>query len=355
MGGKSSAPAAPDYVGLAQEQGKQNRETAQWNNQLGKVNTNSPWGSTSWDGNNYTTTLSPSEQAKLNSQNYLSMNAGNALTSFLGNNPNAMSQSLNLSGAPSLVTNVNNATGDAARNQAIDAIYGQYKSRLDPQFAQQQTDTETDLINKGYDPTSEGYGKALDNFNRAKNDAYQTAQNNAVTQGNALQQQYFNQAVQAGSFQNQARDSYIQQQLQKIGADQNTVNYLRSMLGVNMPGGMSGTTGNAAPADLTGAANNQYQANINSTNVDNANASQTWSNIGSMAGIAAMFLSDARLKSNIEKVGETDKGVGVYEYDIGDRRERGVLAQEVERRIEGAVHNHPSGFKMVDYSKVGKF
>jgi hypothetical protein len=84
-----------------------------------------------------------------------------------------------------------------------------------------------------------------------------------------------------------------------------------------------------------------------------------YSGLGSIAGGAASTgtggifgFSDVRLKSNIVKVGEHFKGFGIYEYDIFGRRERGVMAQEVEKIIPEAVLEHPSGFKMVNYGAL---
>ena len=62
--------------------------------------------------------------------------------------------------------------------------------------------------------------------------------------------------------------------------------------------------------------------------------------------------SDRRLKTNIVKVGDDPRGFGIYEYDIFGRRERGVMAQEVEKIIPDAVMEHPSGFKMVNYGAL---
>jgi hypothetical protein len=70
--------------------------------------------------------------------------------------------------------------------------------------------------------------------------------------------------------------------------------------------------------------------------------------LGSAIG-SAFKSSDRRLKSNIERVGTHPLGIGIYEYDIFDRRERGVMAQEVEQVMPSAVIEHPSGFKMVNY------
>jgi hypothetical protein len=78
---------------------------------------------------------------------------------------------------------------------------------------------------------------------------------------------------------------------------------------------------------------------------------------GMMAGAAAMAplfaASDRRLKRNIKRIGTHDGlGLGIYQYDIGDRHEVGVMAQEVEKKLPDAVHEHPAGFKMVDYGKL---
>jgi hypothetical protein len=72
---------------------------------------------------------------------------------------------------------------------------------------------------------------------------------------------------------------------------------------------------------------------------------------GNAGGLAALF-SDRRLKSNIKRVGTHPLGIGIYEYDIFDRRERGVMAQEVEQVMPSAVIEHPSGFKMVNYAAL---
>lgn len=76
--------------------------------------------------------------------------------------------------------------------------------------------------------------------------------------------------------------------------------------------------------------------------------------IGTGLSAASLFkLSDIRLKSNIVKVGEHPKGFGIYEYDKFGQRERGVMAQEVEKIMPEAVATHESGYKMVNYSMLG--
>jgi hypothetical protein len=79
----------------------------------------------------------------------------------------------------------------------------------------------------------------------------------------------------------------------------------------------------------------------------------TATTLGALAGGAALAkMSDIRLKSNIVKVGEHPRGFGIYEYNIFGRRQRGVIAQEVEKIIPEAVSEH-LGMKMVDYARLG--
>lgn len=71
----------------------------------------------------------------------------------------------------------------------------------------------------------------------------------------------------------------------------------------------------------------------------------------SALGPLAMF-SDARLKEDAAPVGKLNDGQTVWKYRYrGDPTPRiGLMAHEVERAAPEAVHTHPSGFKMVDYS-----
>jgi hypothetical protein len=73
---------------------------------------------------------------------------------------------------------------------------------------------------------------------------------------------------------------------------------------------------------------------------------------GAMNAPAALMLSDVRLKSNIERVGTHPLGIGIYEYDIFDRRERGVIAQEVKEVMPEAVVEREDGYLMVDYGRL---
>lgn len=74
--------------------------------------------------------------------------------------------------------------------------------------------------------------------------------------------------------------------------------------------------------------------------------------LGSAAtlGMMALMMSDKRLKSNIKRIGTHAKGFGIYLYKIFGGWQVGVLAQEVKKIVPAAVHRHPSGYYMVNYS-----
>ena len=68
---------------------------------------------------------------------------------------------------------------------------------------------------------------------------------------------------------------------------------------------------------------------------------------------AASLFSDERLKSDVKRVGKTDKGLPIYTYRMGDGPvQMGVLAQEVEKRQPGASGPTVGGYRSVDYGRV---
>ena len=71
-----------------------------------------------------------------------------------------------------------------------------------------------------------------------------------------------------------------------------------------------------------------------------------------LGSAAIMQWSDRRLKSNIVRVGTLGSGLGVYDYDIAGRRERGVMAQEALEVFPDAVVMTDSGYYAVDYSRI---
>lgn len=87
-----------------------------------------------------------------------------------------------------------------------------------------------------------------------------------------------------------------------------------------------------------------------STNQQPYYQNNTANTLGALAGGAGIYkmFSDRRLKSNIVKIGEDPRGFGIYEFDIFGQRQKGVMADEIEKIIPKAV-SEVSGYKVVDY------
>lgn len=71
-------------------------------------------------------------------------------------------------------------------------------------------------------------------------------------------------------------------------------------------------------------------------------------------GSAAIMASDARLKTDIERVGTLDNGLPVYlyRYKAGGPPHIGVMAQDVEKVKPEAVYTNAAGFRLVDYAEA---
>lgn len=65
--------------------------------------------------------------------------------------------------------------------------------------------------------------------------------------------------------------------------------------------------------------------------------------------------SDARLKTDITRVGTTDAGLGLYTWRYHGQPEiwQGVIAQEVLKTRPEAVQTQANGFYAVDYGCLG--
>lgn len=90
----------------------------------------------------------------------------------------------------------------------------------------------------------------------------------------------------------------------------------------------------------------------------NQRSAQRRSQNTQLAGLAIglLALSDIRLKTDIEKVGELN-GQNIYEWEWNETANKkglfgkavGLIAQEVQRIMPAAVHVRPDGYLMVDY------
>jgi hypothetical protein len=73
--------------------------------------------------------------------------------------------------------------------------------------------------------------------------------------------------------------------------------------------------------------------------------------LSGLLGLGGKIFSDERLKRDVEKIGETYDGLGIFKYsylwDADDTTRIGLVAQDVQRHVPGAV-SEAFGYKVVD-------
>lgn len=315
------APEPVNPYAVAGAQGAENINAARATAALNRINQVTPFGSLTYsqtpnggpDSYTATTTLDPRAQSLIDKQFDVSLGLGGATERALGNVNNLFNQSVV-------------SPNENYRTQIQDAMYRRATSRLDPMYQQSESDLMARLANQGITPGSEAYNREMQNFARAKTDAYQTALDSSISGGEAaISNQY-------------ARD------LQGRNQILNELNALRSSQQVQQPqfsNMSSGATVQAAPIAQS-IFNAQQQQQAQSAGLLNA--------AGGL-GAAAIMASDRRLKSNITRTGTLPNGLPWYDYDIAGERRSGVMADEVEKVMPDAVIDI-DGVKYVNYSKI---
>lgn len=412
-GKSDSSPApAPDYRGAAQEQSAATKEIATQQTFANRPNQFTPWGSTTWQSSaatdpgtgqgvtqwNQYSNLSPQLQGALDSQVAMQRGRSDLANSTMPRVSNDLSQPFSYQNMPARTNGpgsyrldtsspmqttqtTNEAAFSADRRRFEDAAF----NRMEPIHQRQDSALDVKLANQGLTPGSDAYKyarqeledqQARERFNaiEAGGTEQQRMQNMLLGQqqqafnqdvgsqqaGNAATQAQFGQDQSWATFNNTNRAQAIAEEQQRRIQSLNEMNALVSGQQVQpaqMPQFMPGSTAAQAPNYL-GAATALGNYNMagwqqQAQNQQAAN-SGLWGGLGSLAGAGASLygmgaFSDVRLKSNIERVGTHPRGVGIYEYDIFGRRERGVMAQELLEVAPHLVHVHPSGYLMVNY------
>ena len=231
------------------------------------------------------------------------------------------------------------------RNQAIGQNFGQG-------LQANQASNQAIAQNFGQGMSSQ------DQANAAMAQNYGQAGTSAGMYNQAAAQRY-NQDLSAAQFGNTAQQQRLQQNLAIRNQPLNEIMGLMSGSQIQTPqfqGYAGGGNIQAAPVFQAGQQQGRDAMDIYGQRMASYNADQAgqYQLAGSIigGGARAYAASDIRLKSNIVRVGTHPLGIGIYEYDIFDRRERGVMAQEVEKVRPEAVAEHPDGYKMVDYAAL---
>lgn len=255
-----------------------------------------------------TTTLSDSQQAIKGQQDAASLNLatlGKDLSGTLGNQ----------------------LTGNfTIGNEATESrLFDLGRKRLDPMFAQRDEALRTRLANQGIRVGTEAYDREMGLMGQQQNDAY----NELMLRG---------------------RGQATQEQLTEDNQRINQISALLSGGQVSMPNFMTGANVGAIPTtDNASIIGNYDQGRMNSWQQSQA---AMGSAIGGLGGLFA--LSDERVKTDKEKIGETDDGLGIYSYKMkgSPQTQIGLMAQEVQKKKPSAVRKGQDGLLRVNYGKA---
>lgn len=321
-----SAPSPPDFTGAAREQANASRDIAREQTWANRPNQENPFGaSVQW-------TQGPDGQ--WTQRQSFGGPLGGAANALQQQAANALGQPLDFSSLGAL------GTGDDARNQAINAAYGQATSRLDPQWDKRGDALRTQLLNQGLTEGSEAYKSAMGDFGQQRNDAYTSALSSAIGQGTAAGNSVFQNNLAS---RQQALSEILRGRSQPLMEAQALQGFLAQ------PSFMGASAGQAP--NLLGAAQGQYNADLSSWQASNQANADLWGGLLN-AGMGIYSLaSDERLKRDIVRMAEeAAPGVPVatweYRHEPG-RRYRGVIAQDVQRHYPHLVGTLPDGHLFV--------
>lgn len=321
---KGKTPPAPDYAGAAREQGAANVASGIAQSMMGRPNVQTPFGSQTWRQTG-TTNVGGYDIPEMTGTQTLSPE----VRAMFDRAFSTSSQPFQANRAPGV------AETAIDRNSVRDAL----AARQEQSIGQDRENVQSDLIARGIPQGSEAWNREMDRLDRMTVDARQQAE------------------LGAGQAQQQAMQSRQQLIQEALLNRQLPINELASIMsGTQMAPAFGGGGGGPAiqPPNIMGATESSYGASLDQANARNAAAAN---NTNAAASIIAAYLmaggSDIRLKSNIVRVGTHPLGIGVYEYDIEDRRERGVMAQELAEVMPEAVFTMPSGYYGVFYHMIG--
>ncbi len=320
--GKSAK--APDYTKAAEATGESSKDVTNMQTWANRPNQNTPWGSTTWDASQaidpatgkpmtswtQNTTLTPQGQKALEDQFAVQGGRSDIARELLPRAQQEFGQQMDwsqfqdLAKTPEAGTLRGSLGPEATQvnpsqryyNEAGDALMNQYNARMEPKQQRDTAALETQLRNRGFNPGDQGYDQALSDMRQSQGDqnsqaAFQAAQlagqegsrmygmdmgsrqqqMDELGFGNEATGQQFGLDTAQANYQNTLRQQQIAEAMQQRGFSLNEINALISGQQVGMPTmpGFQGAT-KAAGVDYTGAAQNQYQADQNSANANNA-------------------------------------------------------------------------------------
>ena len=242
-----------------------------------------PWGKQTWtqDGDKWSSaiTLTPEEQASLDSQQRVTMGRSQAAEGLVGQATDAFNKPFDWESMPDRQS-LESVGYDPvnARKNAEDALYQKQMSRLDPELSRSEDARRARMANMGFalEGGSQGFERAQESMDKNRQRATQDAAWNSIIGGGNEASQELARATGAAGFGNTNRQAAIAEEAQRRGMPLNELNALLTGQQVSMPDQPDFKAANAmGKSDFVGGAG-----------VDAGNQNDWGSAIGGVANLA---------------------------------------------------------------------
>lgn len=374
-------PTSPNYELAAQQQGEANLNAAKGTVALSNPNQITPYGSQTYtlgpDGRPVQNqSLSPELQQRYNDLNSILPSVTQNIREQTGRNIGQYDFSDVMDPNSVALSDRKTATGVQGQSAVAEALRAREQPRLDKKRQQ----LETQLLTRGFNPGTEGWNEAIDDFSRAENDfnlglvgISGQEQSRLFDLDSSLRSQemgefnsrFNNQTSNRGREINEqvlARQLPIQEYQQLVSAMQPQLPQFNGYTGATVEANpILGATAQQGLFDL-GRYGTSVQGELGTRDIDASKKAANNEALADMAAAAAMMYasSDVRLKENIEYRGTTPAGHNLYTWTWKEGFESvtdgmptfGVLAQEAARISPEAVVVGPDGYLRVNYGRI---
>lgn len=318
--GKGASP--PDPYKTAAAQTGANKEAIETSAKVSAIDQYSPWGNTTFTRDpktgvptKQTISLGAGEQQFYDSSNQVrNALAGKAkdFTSFL---PSDQFQ----------------PRPEGSGDKVAQALYDRRINLMKPQLKEADDSLRLNLSERGIPIGSEIYNNENNRLDRAREDTYAAAAQDAILAGGSEEDRQLN------------RDLTLRAQpFNEVSA------FLQGAPSVPTPQFQNTPAYQMQAPDIAGLINNNY-------NQKQQQQGALSSGLFGLGSAAIGLMSDRRAKTDIKRIGTLDNGLPVYGFryiEGAGPYQIGVMAQEVEDVLPEAVIKTPNGLRMVNYEML---
>ena len=249
-----------------------------------RPNINTPWGQQSWtqNGDQWTQniTLSPEEQASLDSQQRIQQGRSDAAEGLLGQATDAFNKPFDWENMPAR-EDLKSVGYDPvnARNNAEKALYDRQMSKIEPELTRAEDSRRARMAAMGIplEGGSQAFERSQESMDKARQRATQDAAWQSVIGGGNEASQELARASGAAGFGNTNRQAAIAEEAQRRGMTLNELNALLSGQQVSMP----------SMPDFKSAQSMGSSNMLGGANLDNSINQSNRTDFGSLIGTGA--------------------------------------------------------------------